>query len=194
MKVRGGAALTAAAALGLAAFALARAEDAPKAPAPAKTIDAARFYVGRWYEIARTPMSLTKDCVAGTTDYLRDAHGRLIDRDACRQGAPDGKEKVFAGPVTILNPGENTKVAVHYKVFGIFTATKTYWMLDHGDDYQWFIVSDPELKMLSLFTRTPRPPKEEVDALLARAKTTGYDVSKLEFPTQFPPGQGAAEP
>jgi lipocalin len=67
-------------------------------------------------------------------------------------------------------------------------------MLDHGDDYQWFIVSDPELKMLSLFTRTPRPPKEEVDALLARAKTTGYDVSKLEFPTQFPPGQGAAEP
>ncbi len=91
ITLRGGAALTAAAALGLAAFALARAEDAQRAPEPAKPIDAARFYVGRWYEIARTPMSLTKDCVAGTTDYLRDARpadrpGRLPTRRPGRQG------------------------------------------------------------------------------------------------------------
>ncbi len=162
------------------------------APQPKKPIDAARFYTGRWYEIARTPMKLTDGCVAGTTDYYHDPDGQLIDRDACRAGSPEGKEKQFAGPVDILNPGENNKVAVHYKVFGVFTVTKTYWMLDHGDDYSWFIVSDPAFKTLSLFTRAPRPDKAEVQALAAHAQALGYDVNKLEYPATFPPGEGAA--
>jgi apolipoprotein D and lipocalin family protein len=165
---------------------------APAAPEPAKPIDAARFYTGRWYEIGRTPMGLTNGCVAGTTDYYTDADGKMIDRDACRKGAPEGKEKVFAGPVVTLNPGENTKIRVSYKVFGLFTAPKTWWILDHGDDYGWFIVSDPSFKSLSLFTRTPRPSQTQVEKLTARAGSLGYDTSKLEYPTQFPPGEGAA--
>jgi apolipoprotein D and lipocalin family protein len=166
------------------------ADDKPMAPAPTKPIDAAQFYTGRWYEIARTPMKLTDGCVSGTTDYYKDADGKLIDRDACRAGTPEGKEKVFAGPVTILNPGENTKVSVRYTVFGVFPVSKTYWMLDHGDDYRWFIVSDPAFKNLSLFTRAPRPPADEVKQLAARAQALGYDVTKLEYPTQFPAGEG----
>jgi apolipoprotein D and lipocalin family protein len=161
----------------------------PKAPEPVKAIDAARFYTGRWYEIGRTPMKLTDGCVAGTTDYYTDADGKLIDKDACRVGDPSGKEKTFSGPVTILNPGQNTKVKVDYKVFGFFTAPRTYWMLDHDDDYSWFIVSDPEFKNLSLFTRAPRPSPDMVSRLNDRAKSLGYDIGKLEYPAQFPPGQ-----
>jgi apolipoprotein D and lipocalin family protein len=63
-------------------------------------------------------------------------------------------------------------------------------MLDHGDDYRWFIVSDPAFKNLSLFTRAPRPPADEVKQLAARAQALGYDVTKLEYPTQFPAGEG----
>jgi apolipoprotein D and lipocalin family protein len=91
----------------------------------------------------------------------------------------------------MLDP-ENNKVSVGYKVFGVFTANVTYWMLDHGDDYQWFIVSDPHFKNVSLFTRSPRPSKEQVAALTQRAQALGYDTSKLEYPTQFPPGEGEA--
>ena len=163
------------------------------APQPAKPIDAGRFYTGRWYEIGRTPMSLTNGCVAGTTDYYKDAKGQIVDRDACRQTTPEGKEKVLAGPVQFLDAG-NTKISVGYKVFAVFTAKKTYWMLDHGDDYQWFIVSDPSFKMLSLFTRAPRPSKEEVKSLTERAAALGYNTAKLEFPAQFPPGEGEPTP
>jgi apolipoprotein D and lipocalin family protein len=184
--------------LGLAfslAFSIAACAGTPRdgaalAPEPAKPIDVARFYSGRWYEIARTPMKLTDGCVAGATDYFKDDQGRLIDRDSCRTGTPEGKEKVFAGPVTILNPGQNTKVTVHYAVLGVFTVSKTYWMLDHGDDYGWFIVSDPQFKNLSLFTRSPRPAAEEVKRLTARAQALGYDPAKLEYPSQFPEGEG----
>jgi apolipoprotein D and lipocalin family protein len=164
--------------------------ETPAAPEPAKAIDAAQFYTGRWYEIARTPMHLTDGCVAGTTDYYMDPDGKLMDRDACRDKTPEGKEKVFAGPVTFLNPGQNTKVSVRYSVLGVVPVSKTYWMLDHGDDYHWFIVSDPKFKNLSIFTRAPRPSPQEVKALAARAQALGYDTTKLEYPTNFPVGEG----
>ena len=48
---------------------MAVAADAPKAPEPAKPVDAASFYAGRWYEIGRTPKSFNAGCVAGYTDY-----------------------------------------------------------------------------------------------------------------------------
>ncbi len=159
------------------------------APQPVKPIDASRFFTGRWYEIGRTPMSLTKNCVAGTTDYFNNASGKLIDLDACRMGTPAGAEKDYQGPVTILNPGQNNKVTVQYTVYYIIPVTKTYWMLDHGADYSWFIVTDPAFDMLSLFTRNPRPSTAEVAALTARASALGYDAGELEYPEQFPPGQ-----
>jgi apolipoprotein D and lipocalin family protein len=159
------------------------------APEPAKMIDVSRFYTGRWYEIARTPMKLTDGCVAGTTDYVPATDGGLIERDACHDGTPEGKEEMYQGPVTILNPSENTKTSVRYTVWGVFPVWRTYWMLDHGDDYAWFIVSDPEFKNVSMFTRSPRPSTSDVESLTKRAHDLGYDTSKLEYPAQFPPGE-----
>jgi apolipoprotein D and lipocalin family protein len=190
MKVRSAAAAAAiATVLVCAGCASMSGDDAARAPEPAKPIDASRFYAGRWYEIARTPMSITTNCVAGVTDYTTGTDGVVIDRDSCRMGTPEGHEKAFAGPVTILNPGDNTKVRVDYKVFKIFDAPRTYWMLDHDESYRWFIVSDPGFKSLSLFTRDPRPSPELVAQLTARIARLGYPTSKLEYPAQFAPGE-----
>ncbi len=156
------------------------------APQPAKQIDAARFFTGRWYEIARTPMKLTDGCVAGTTDYLPGNNGQVIDRDACRMGTPEGKEKTFEGPVTILNPGQNNKVSVRYTVYLIIPIYRTYWMLDHSDDYRWFIVANPTFTNVSIFTRAARPDPQLIAMLTARVRALGYDPAKLEFPTEFP--------
>ncbi len=163
--------------------------ERPKAPEPSRPIDAARFFTGRWYEIARTPMKLTDGCVAGTTDYYRAPDGQLMDRDACRTDTPEGKEKVYEGPVTFLNPGSDTKVSVRYTVWGFVPVSRTYWMLDHDADYGWFIVSDPEFENVSFFTRQPRPSTAEVKALTERVRSLGYDASKLEYPMQFRAGE-----
>jgi apolipoprotein D and lipocalin family protein len=167
-------------------------DGAAATPQPAKPVDSARLYSGRWYEIARTPTKLTDGCVAGTTDFQTDADGKVIEHDACRDKSPEGKEKTISGPVTILNPGENTKLRVRYQLFGVLPLARTYWVLDHGDDDRWFIFSDPAFKNLNLFTRSPRPSPEEVKQLTARARSLGYDTSKLEYPTPFPPGEGEA--
>lgn len=157
-----------------------------RAPTPAKAVDAASHFAGRWYEIGRTPMKLTDGCVAGYTDYLR-TDGRIIQRDGCRDGTPAGKEKVIAGPLTILNPGENTKVHVNYRLFGFIPIGRDYWFLDHGEG--WFIMSTPDLKLLNLYTRSPRPSPGLIENMTARTRAFGYKGRPLEFPATFAPGQ-----
>lgn len=178
--------LTAGALLLLAGCAsMAASSQQAKAPEPARPIEPNGFYIGRWYEIARTPIRLTDGCVAGYTDYITEGD-KLIERDGCRDKTPMGKEKVVAGPLTILNPGQNTKVRVSYRLFGFVPIARTYWMLDHGPD--WFIMSDPELKNINVYTREARPTPEKVAMLNARVTSFGYDVGKLEYPETFPPG------
>ncbi len=166
-------------------------EMAPLAPQPLRSVDAQRFFTGRWYEIGRTPMGITNGCVAGSTDYSVNASGQIHQFDACHMNTPMGEEKSIQGDVTILDPGMNTKTLVHYHVFyGIIPINHTYWIIDHGVNYDWFIFSDPSFQNINIYTRTPRPPAELVRTLTARVKALGYDTSKLEFPTEFPPGAG----
>lgn len=155
------------------------------APEPVRPIAITRFYSGRWYEIERTPMHITHDCVAGTTDYSRLPDGRTLDTDACRMGTPQGRLKTFVGPVTLLNPGQNTKMRVSYVVWHIFHIRRVYWILDHDDAYHWFILSDPSFEHVSLFSRVPQPPAGEVSRMRDELRQWGYDNSKLERPTQF---------
>ncbi len=156
------------------------------APEPLKPIDPARFFTGRWYEMARTPMSLTNGCVAGTTDFFIRTDGVLEERDACRKGSPEGPEKVFEGPVSVLNPGENTEFTVHYVFYGVIPLVATYWVLDRADDYSWFIVSTPSFHNVAILDRDPRPSAAALAAITARLTAMGYDESKLEFPPHFP--------
>lgn len=179
--------LAAGGALLLAGCASYAASGSARAPEPLKAIDAGSHFAGRWYEIGRTPMKLTDGCVAGYTDYLRDGD-RIVQRDGCRSGTPAGKEKVVAGPLRILNPGANNKVRVDYRLFGFLPVPRTYYLLDHGDG--WFIMSTADFKLVNLYTRDARPSPQVVRDLTERTRALGYDVSKLEFPETFPPGEG----
>jgi apolipoprotein D and lipocalin family protein len=154
------------------------------APAPAKTINMAKFYSGEWREIARRPESLTDGCVAGTTEYtvLDATHVKV--RDTCRKGTPTGKLNDIGGTGTILDPGVNAKLHVGYRVFGIFTVGRDYWVLDHGDAEGWFISTDPTFTRLYLYTRPEKDTPALRAELVAKARALGYDVSKLEYPAQ----------
>ena len=138
--------------------------------------------------IARTPTAKTTGCVAATTDFYKGSDGQMVDKDACREGSPDGRERSVQGPVTLLN-SESTKLRVDYKALGVFDSPRTRWILDHDETYGWFVVADPDFKTLSLFSRNARPSRSEEAMLTLRAQAVGYDASKLEYPAQFPSGQ-----
>jgi apolipoprotein D and lipocalin family protein len=157
---------------------------AATAPAPSKPVDAARFYTGLWHEIGRRPMSITDGCVAGATAYHLTSPTTLDVSDTCHDKTPDGKIKVIGGPARILDPGENAKIHVSYRIFGPFRLGWDYWVLDHADDYSWFISSDPKFKNLWIYTRDADISPQLRQSLIERARGLGYDVSKLEFPAQ----------
>jgi apolipoprotein D and lipocalin family protein len=169
-------ALSLALALAAAGPALAR-----QAPEPARKVDAERLYSGRWLEVGRRPMFITKGCVAGATDYTRRADGKVDVRDTCRQGGPDGKERAISGVGTIRDPGTDAKLSVRYNAF----VTWDYWILDHDPDYSWFISADPKFKNIFLYTRKAPTPAELKD-LTRRAQALGYDPASIEYPPTAP--------
>ncbi len=160
--------------------------NAKAAPQPAKPVDVARLYSGRWYEIARTPTKSTNGCLAVATDFFSNTDGGVDERDTCLPVTPKGREKITAGSVTILNPGENTKVKIAYTMMGFIPVARTFWMLDHAADYSWFIEADPGFKTLDILTRQSRPNPDETKRLTARAAQLGFDIRQLEFPPLSP--------
>jgi apolipoprotein D and lipocalin family protein len=88
-----------------------------------------------------------------------------------------------------LDPGTNAKLRVNYRLYGVVPVTKDYWVLDHADDYSWFISADPAFNDLWVYTRNPSVSAAERKRLVGRASALGYDVTKLEFPAQ--PSTGA---
>lgn len=165
-------------ALGLSGCVTAPSPDEVRAPAPLKPVDLERFYSGRWLEIARLPMRLTDGCVAGATNYVVVEPTRVDVRDTCQVDTPDGREKAIGGRGEILDPGANAKLRVRYLAGFV---TWDYWVLDHAEDYSWFISADPTFDKLWIYTREVPGPAER-EALVARAAALGYDVSRLEFP------------
>lgn len=164
--------------LGVSACVTAPSPDEVRAPQPARAVDPERFYSGRWLEIARLPMRLTDGCVAGATNYVLVNPTRVDIRDTCQAGTPQGREKAVGARGEILDPGVNAKLRARY--FGGLV-TWDYWVLDHAEDYRWFISADPTFEKLWIYTREV-PDAAEREALVSRARALGYDVSRLEFP------------
>ena len=85
-----------------------------RAPAAVTRVDADRLYAGRWLEIARRPMLITNNCVAGATDYTRNADGTITQYDTCRVGSPAGEVRDITGEGRIQDPGVNAELRVRY--------------------------------------------------------------------------------
>ena len=153
----------------------------PGAPQPLKSIDAERFYSGRWLEVARLPMGITDGCVAGATAYTLRDDGKVDVRDTCQVDTPQGRERAISGVGTFVDPGANAKLRVRY----LWLIVWEYWVLDRADDYSWFISSDPSFEKLFIYTREV-PTEAQLADLVRRAAELGYDTDRLEFPEPLP--------
>lgn len=148
-------------------------------PEPAKAVELDR-YLGRWYEIARYPQSFERGCQGVTADYALRRDGRISVVNTCREGRADGPARTAEGQAYVVEGSNGAKLKVSF--FGPFYGN--YWVLDRADDYAWAIVGEPSGRYLWILAREPVP--ENRDALVARTRELGYDVSMLEYPEQPP--------
>ena len=138
-------------------------------------------YIGRWYEIARLPMAFQNAEEAARAEYGRNNDGTVsVHNTAVRR---DGTEHGIKGYAKVLNPPQNSKLAVRFKTwFGpLIPVPKegNYWILHVDDKYQEAIVGTPNRKFLWILSRSEKLPQARYEALVKRAKELGYDVSRL---------------
>ena len=170
----------------LAAMAPAGCADGPvgnrAVPEPAKAIDLQR-YLGRWYELARYENRFERGCEAVTADYTVRPDGSVDVINTCREGSPAGKASSAEGHATVVpdSDGAKLKVSFFWPFYG------DYWVLDHGDEYDWAIVGEPGGTFLWILSRDATPGQAVLERHLQRARALGYDIGMIRVTAQ-PPG------
>ncbi|MGF6768702.1 apolipoprotein D and lipocalin family protein [Paraburkholderia sp. GAS199] len=148
-------------------------------PQPARTVDLSK-YMGRWYEQFRYEASFERDMDDVTAEYFLNDDGsvRVINRGRKSGGSAEFRQAV--GKAKIADATTNAKLKVSF--FGPFYAN--YWILDHGDNYDWTIVGEPSGRYLWVLTRTAHPAAEVLGSLEARVRALGYDWSLVRVTKQ----------
>lgn len=143
-------------------------------PQPAKSVDL-QAYLGRWYEQFRYEAPFQKGMDAVTADYSRNGDGSIRVVNRGRTGGVSGKEESSTGKAKVVDTTSNAKLKVSF--FGPFYGN--YWVLDHGDRYEWSIVGEPSGRYLWALTRERNPDPSLIAMLESRVGALGYDRSLI---------------
>jgi apolipoprotein D and lipocalin family protein len=134
-------------------------------------------YLGKWYEIARLDHSFEQGLTRVTANYsLREDGGlRVINRG---YSAKKDKWKEAEGKAYFVKGSDQGYLKVSF--FGPFYGSYIVFELDH-ENYQYSLVSGPDKSYLWLLARGPEIREDTKDILIAKAKTSGFDTSKLIY-------------
>lgn len=142
---------------------------------PRRAIDLDRF-MGRWYEILRTPNNHQRDCWAASQVWSRRDDGRFSIRQVCHQGSRTGRVRTFDTAARVLNAPENTKFEASF--FGGLIRQR-YWVIDRADDYSWMIASTADGQFPALLSRRPTLSAAETETLRNRMRALGLPTAQL---------------
>jgi len=176
------------AALVFALAGMASAAGATPMPAPAKPVSPAKpvptqLYSGRWYEIARTPNMMQKDCQASTSDFSGWASSGVFQVvQTCHKGSISGPKQTYSAKGHVLPATANAKMKLGF-MGGLIS--QEYWILDHADDNAWAIMATPTGRYVWLLSRQPVLSAGAKAQAMARLKSLGFDLSHLAFPQQL---------
>ena len=148
-----------------------------KAPEPKKPVEIDRF-LGRWYEIARTPNVNQKNCFAPEMNWTRVGPDRYAVAQVCHKGSRKGAAATNKGAATVADTRTFAKLNLAF--FG-GVVRQEYWVIDRADDYRWAIVGTPGGNFIWILARKPLLSAPERAEAVGRARQLGYNVKKLEF-------------
>lgn len=149
---------------------------AAAAPEPARPLDVNRF-MGRWYEILRTPNDRQKNCYAAYQVWTRKAANRFAIAQHCRKGSRTGPLEVVQTDARLLAHPSNAKFEASF--FGGLIR-KDYWVIDRADDYSWMIASSSDGKYPAVLARTPGLTPARQAELKRRMAQLGLPTGQLQ--------------
>lgn len=145
----------------------------------AKDVELKKF-LGVWYEIARFPHSFERDLVGVTATYSLKKNGNIQVINQGYKNTLDGKLKRAKAFAKIPNPSEPGRLKVYF--FWPFGAD--YLILDLDKEYRWALVGSSSPSYLWILSRTPQMDDRLYESIVEKAKSLGYDTSRLELVPQ----------
>lgn len=150
------------------------------AGAQTRTLDIDRFD-GRWFEIARSPNDVQKDCRRAQIDFNPQGQPhRYAIVVTCTRRA-DGAVETLRANARVTDPGTNTRF--RFTLTGLLgvggLAGQNYQVWDHAPDYSWAIMALPNRSDWWVWHRNQSPSKAERGRLVARARALGFDTGAV---------------
>jgi apolipoprotein D and lipocalin family protein len=133
-------------------------------------------YMGKWYEIARFPHRFEKDLVGVTATYEQKSNGKISVVNQGYKHTLDGKHKKAVGKARIPNTSEPGRLQVTFFLW--FWAD--YLILELDSNYQYVLIGSNSPNYLWILSRTPQMDAQTYEMLVEKARSLGYDVTKLE--------------
>lgn len=154
--------------------AIAGCTSVPDGVKPVENFEAER-YLGSWYEIARFDHSFERGLSKITANYTKREDGgiRVLNRGYNEE---EGEWSEAEGKAYFVEDAQTGHLKVSF--FGPFYASYVVAALDK-EDYSYSLVTGPDRTYLWILSRTPTLPQVVLDQLIARAKSLGFDTSKL---------------
>jgi apolipoprotein D and lipocalin family protein len=144
---------------------------AESAPEPRRAIEIERF-MGRWYEIVRTPNTRQRNCHGAYQVWAKKGDGTFDIDQVCHARERNGPARHVDTAARIVDPATNAKFEASF--FGGLIR-RQYWVIDRADDYGWMIASTADGKFVALMARAPGLPAARHAALKARMRALGFD-------------------
>ena len=154
----------------------------PTRPLPAASGVSLDRFLGRWYVIANVPYFAERGKVAPYVIYRKRADGRLDDLYYFKKSFKDVGYDHWSGVAWLPDRADPAR----WKVRFIWPFTSDYTILAVAPDYSWAMVGLPSRDLLWIFARQPTLDAATRDALLAKARSLGFDVSRVRRIPQFP--------
>ena len=138
----------------------------------------ANHMMGRWYEVARLPNRIQRDCQGGTSDWAK-ADGGYSVLQSCHKGSLSAAATEWKAKARVLDPATNARLKMTF--FGGLLSQE-YWVLDNRPDQGWLVLGTPSGHALWLMAKHPSLAVGVKAQAVARIRQLGYDVAALEFP------------
>lgn len=149
-------------------------------PQPARPVPV-QLFSGRWYEIARIPNMLQRDCEGASSDFAGFNSGRFRVVQVCHHGSPAGPTQSYNANGQIIPASDNAKMNLSF--FGGIVHVE-YWILDRAENGSWAIMGTSNGRYVWLLSRRPVLDAATRAHAIARIGQLGYPVQRLQYPAQ----------
>lgn len=144
-----------------------------------KSVDLQK-YSGDWYEILKLPNRFESGLTCIMANYSIKPNGDIQVVNSGHKIGDVTTIKSSTGTAWVPDPAEPTKLKVRF--FWPFSGN--YWIIALDTDYKYVMIGEPSREYLWILGRDKSLPDETLKALLAQARSQGFDVTKLELCNQ----------